>query len=324
MKTLEVVVLTLMFLYCIGNDQSVESKTDRKNFAEFISPNDTDSQIDVINRNFHYVMFNEVENGRSELMVFLGGTMSRTSGTSVFSAFAANRGFHVINLAYPNRVPVSRCSNKADMDCALKYRKEIFSGVDDSDLVDVDVNNSIENRLQKLLRYLIDADPKGSWQQFLKDDKILWNKIVVAGHSQGAGHAAFIGTQKNVKRVLMFSGPNDFSRFYDAPANWLSLPGQTPLENYYAFLHLRDETLGFDVQKQCLRALGFDIMFNVDENSGPFGMNNVFFTNKKPDNQRRFRFGAPFHGSVVNDRFTPFVNGQPVHSNVWKYMLGVN
>lgn len=324
MKTMELIFIALMLFSCNSDDQPTtvkENEIERENFAEFISPAETDSEIDVINDNFHYAIFNELENERGDLLIFLGGTMSRTTGTTIFSEFTANRGFHVINLAYPNLTPVRVCSDEIDEDCALKYRKEIFEGIEGSDFVSVDANNSIENRIQKLLLYLVEIDPQGKWEQYLNINQIVWNKILIAGHSQGAGHAAFIGKQKNVKRALMFAGPNDFSDFYNAPSNWLASNSQTPLENKFVFLHLRDEAAGFETQEQCLIDMGFSSLFNVDNSSSPYLMNNALFTDAEPDNQGAF--GAPFHGSVVNDRFTPFANGQPLHSEVWEHMLGI-
>lgn len=312
-----------MFFSCNSDDRIVEPETEiiRENFAEFINPNITDPQIEIINENFHYAVFNELENERNELMVFLGGTISRTSGTSIFSEFAADKGFHVINLAYPNLVPVSQCSNETDIDCASNFRKEVFLGIEGSDLVTIDSNNSIANRLQKLLIYLTETDSNGNWQQYLGNNEIIWNKIVIAGHSQGAGHAAFIANQRNVKRVIMFAGPNDFSDFFNMPANWLSSSSVTPLNNYFAFLHLRDDIINFNIQEQCLMALGFNTIFNVDGSSSPFELNNALFTDKEPSQDG---FGGPFHSSVVTDRFTPFENGQPSHSDVWSYLLGTN
>jgi len=321
MKIIELVLITLLSFSCSNNDQitDTETETQRENFSEFVNPVDTDSQIDLINENFHYVVFNELDNARNELVVFLGGTMSKTSGTTIFSKFTANKGFHVINLAYPNLIPVKVCNQEVDIDCALKYRKEIFQGITGSEFISVNFNNSIENRLQKLLSHLKSIDPKGNWQQYLEDGQILWNKILIAGHSQGAGHAAFIANQKKVKRVLMFAGPNDYRGM---PANWLSSLSKTPLTNYYAFLHLRDEVSSFNIQEQCLMELGFTTIFNTDESLKPFEMNNALFTNKEVGNQDGF--GKTFHGSVVTDRTTPLEGGQPEHSDVWSYLLGVN
>lgn len=313
-----------MLLSCSGDDQITQSEPEvvRDGFAEFINPTNTDPEIDVINENFHYAIFNELENERGELLIFLGGTMSRTSGTAVFSEFAANRGFHVINLAYPNLTPILVCRDESDTDCALKFRKEIFEGFEESDYVNVDPANSIKNRIQKLLMHLAGIDPQGKWEQYVSSGQIVWSKILVGGHSQGAGHAAFIANQLSIKRSLMFAGPNDWSDFHQESANWLSSNVQTALDKQYAFLHLRDEVSDFKIQEQSLMALGFEFVFDSDNSMPPFEMNNALFTDKEPDNHGGF--GAPFHGSVVNDGFTPFENGQPVHSDVWEYMLGVN
>ena len=323
MKNLQVFLIAIILFSCREDDQIPEAVDDpvRDNLAAFIDPTETDPGIDLINDNLHYALFNAVENGRGELLLFLGGTLSRSSGTSIFSEFVASKGFHVINLAYPNLTPVRDCADQTDQDCALKYRREVFQGIEGSELVSVNTNNSIENRIEKLLLHLIQVDPQGGWEQYLTDGEISWNKILVSGHSQGAGHAAFIANQRSVKRALMFAGPNDWSDFYQKPANWLAAPGQTSSSNQYAFLHLRDEATSFDIQIQCLLNMGLSDTSDVDGSSPPFENKNVLFTDEAPEIS--VGFGAPFHGSVVNDRFTPLQRGQTITASVWLYMLGL-
>jgi predicted esterase len=54
--------------------------------------------------------------------------------------------------------------------------------------------------------------PFESWAQYLATpDSIDWSNIIVGGHSQGAGHAAYLAKFNSVNRVLLFSGPNDYS-----------------------------------------------------------------------------------------------------------------
>ena len=121
MKTIIFILVALLVFSCSSNDEdeNTNPENNRESFAEFISPADTDSKIKTLNNNFHYAIFNESDNKqRNELLVFLGGTFSKTSGTSIFSEFAAEKSFHVINLAYPNSVPAQNCSDKADENCA--------------------------------------------------------------------------------------------------------------------------------------------------------------------------------------------------------------
>lgn len=295
--------------------------TARIDFTQTISPSLTDASIQTINGNDHYVSFLSSVTPRNQLLVFFGGTNSTTGRLRLFCDFAASKGFHVINLAYPNTVAAEACSNSSDMDCATKFRAEIAFGIDGSSLVSVNYANSIENRLKKLLEYLAQKDPKGLWEQYLQNGSIFWSKLILSGHSQGAGHAAYIAKSKNVKRVIMFSGPNDFSNVANAPFNWLSSSSVTPSANYYAFLHLRDDANPFTEQKQNVMALGMSAPILTDNLASPYNNNKSLYTDLEPSNTNPP--GAPYHGSTVTDRFTPLSNGTPKHTAIWSYMLGL-
>ncbi|HWB93103.1 MAG TPA: hypothetical protein VG605_14670 [Puia sp.] len=149
-------------------------------------------------------------------------------------------GFHVISLDYMNNVITTACSGSTDSSCFDDYRQEIVFGTPVSNKVEVDSVNSIVNRLSKLLVFLAKNDPSGNWNRFLQDNRPRWDRIVVAGHSQGAGHAAYLGKSFRLAGVLMFSGPQDYLQVFHAPAPWQFRKGLTPVSRYYAFLHLRD------------------------------------------------------------------------------------
>ena len=71
----------------------------------------------------------------------------------------------------------------------------------------------------------------------------------------------------------MFSGPNDFSTFFNNPANWLYQTGVTPTEKHFALLHIQDEIVPFSNQFANLTALGMlvaDDSTLVDNLTFPF------------------------------------------------------
>ena len=101
--------------------------------------------------------------------------------------------------------------------------KRFVFGTPVSDVVDVDGLNSIYTRILKTLEYLTDNYPDHNWGQYLqRSGGIEWSKIIIGGHSQGSGHAAYIAQKFLVDRVLMFSGPNDYSNYYSDTAPWVS------------------------------------------------------------------------------------------------------
>ncbi|MFT3934324.1 MAG: hypothetical protein QM726_11950 [Chitinophagaceae bacterium] len=182
-----------------------------------------------------------------KLLLMIVGTGAGADHNVPFFNYAATLGYHVVSLDYKNNVITTVCSNSEDSSCFNRFRQEIVFGEPVSPLVEVDSVNSIYNRFQKLLLYLSKTYAKQGWGQFIKNGLIQWPKITVAGHSQGAGHAAYFGKKFPLDRVLMLAGPQDYLAKYSTPAPWLSGKSTTPVSKYYAFLHVKDP---YDFNKQ--------------------------------------------------------------------------
>ena len=88
------------------------------------------------------------------------------------------------------------------------------------------LDESIVDRTAKALRYLAAGGPSGGWASFLTSivpeadpaSSIAWSKIMVAGRSQGGGHAAAIGKLFSVARVVQLSSTCD--SVGATPATW--------------------------------------------------------------------------------------------------------
>ncbi len=169
------------------------------------------------------------DNQRSNglVLVSLGGTNSKPTDLEDFDRTAVELGYRVLALDYPNSVISTACRDSKQPDAFDHFREEIVEGKPTSDLVAVDRANSIEGRLEAALTQL----------QWTQD----WSKIVVVGHSQGSGHAAYLGKLHPLRGVIMLAGPQDDG------AGWLSRPGQTDPLNYVGFLHEKDF---FDAKRQ--------------------------------------------------------------------------
>ena len=75
---------------------------------------------------------------------------------------------------------------------------------------EVKPKNSINFRLVKLFEYLDDMDPSQGWSKLIKGGtEPNWKKITVIGHSQGAGHVAYLAQKKKLMGASMISGPKD-------------------------------------------------------------------------------------------------------------------
>lgn len=248
----------------------------------------------------------------NKLYVFFGGTNSSSSGDyNAIRIHAAGMGYDFINLSYPNTVAAASHANSSDELVFDKYRQEICFGTPESDVVSVDSLNSIYTRLLKLLQYLDQAHSSENWGQYLAgSNSIEWSKITLGGHSQGSGHACYLAKKYPVDRVLMFSGPNDYSNFYSNSANWLRQPGVTSVSRHFAYLSLNDEVVDFSKQFTNLSGLGMlaqDDTTLVDNIASPYENSHCLYTTQAA-------------GLVLLDHNVPIMLSS-INNKVWTYML---
>lgn len=221
----------------------------------YVEPIQTDSNYNG-GQDGHLVVRNTTTNN-NKLFLFLGGTVTTTSIYQGISEFVGNLGYDVINLSYLNNIPVTVLSDNTDPLAYNEYRQEICYGTQSSPFVNVDTLNSIYTRTVKLLNYLNTNYPSENWNQYLQNSTTLnWSKIVVGGHSQGSGHACYFGKFETPERVLMFSGPNDYSDYFSSPADWLGNTGNTTMNKHFSYLHLYDNQVDYSKQLNNLQTLG--------------------------------------------------------------------
>ncbi len=211
-----------------------------------IDPSKTAEAIQTVHGP-HVAIYNKAVTSTHKLFLMIVGTGGFATETRGMDSIIAGMGYHAISIDYKNTVITTVCNNSPDSACFDKFRQEIMFGTPVSDSVNVDSANCIINRVQKLLLYLVKNDPSGGWGEFIKKNDIQWGKIVVGGHSQGAGHSAFIAQHFKVSRALIFSGPQDYRVAFHSPALWLSRKSVTPPSKYFAFLHINDP---YDVTRQ--------------------------------------------------------------------------
>jgi len=263
-KKITIIFLLFMVISCRKDDNPDPPMTgEPQNISVLIAPNLTDANYASDDKE-HYVLSNG-QTRLNTLLLFIGGTSSAPDDYVFVCDHAASIGLDVISLSYPNGVAAAPLGSSSDPLIFDNYRDEICFGSQGSDVVDVNVLNSINSRTENLLKYLVLEYPGQNWEQYLTASNTLrWDKIIVSGHSQGAGHAGYLGKENSVNRVVMFSGPNDYSTFFEAPANWLSESGATPVDKHFSLLHERDQVVDFAFQVANLRALGL-----LSENEEP-------------------------------------------------------
>jgi Secretion system C-terminal sorting domain len=290
--------------------------------AVTIVPSLTDATI-TTNLDAHYT-YTPSGVAKNKLVLFLPGTGAVPMNYSLFERTCATLGFHSIGLTYPNDVTINGtdvCGSSTDTSCYRKARLEVLTGQDLTTKLDINRANSIENRLIKLLKYLNTQSPTQGWGQYLNGDNIIWSKIITAGHSQGAGHAAFIAKTYKVDRALMFAWA-DWSTNYNTAAPWVSASGATPTEGYFAFIHPKDGFVQYATATTTWNLLGlttFGKIISVDTAAGNFRGTHTLVTNQEP------AFGSPsalsYHNMSVANLYSPTTNGESNFKSTWEYML---
>jgi hypothetical protein len=282
-----------------------------------VRPRETDAAIDAAD-NPHVALVAECAKQTRRLYLFLPGTGGVPSTVMSLLHLAALNCLHVVSLSYPDETAVFNACvrERAEPDCYAAWRLEKIDGVARSAKIRIAPQNSIENRLLKLLEYLAGRNSTDGWDSFLENRGIKWDTIIVSGHSQGGGEAAMLGKIHLVARVAMFGSVTDAvgSRSGPPPA-WLTKPGATPTDRYFGFAHQRDEFWG-SIERSWI-ALGlhrFGPIVNVDSDSNPFEQTHRLTTNVNCVNPRARNCA---HSTVVAPRLSP------QFAQVWKYMLGI-
>src|SRR5229473_3362874 len=244
----------------------------------------------------------------------------------------------------------SVCPGNPNPNCSGNMRLEIVTGVDSSEDVTVNVPNSIDYRLTKLLEYLDDNHPHQGWSRFLKGGKPNWSRIAVGGHSQGAGHAALIAQLRRVPRVVMLSGPPDSRMPNQSPPvvdSWVHI-GRTPASRHFALYHHRDRfvtgpptgttgiptnlsALGLDRFGQAV-AVGTEGPYCTTDDLGPpsdssFGQTRLLVTDLFPRGVGGCAGVGPGnpHRSTARDDFTPLAaDGTPRLLGAGRYLLSAS
>jgi len=288
-----------------------------------VSPAETDRAIRSALSD-HYAVVNPWVARRGVLFLFFPGTNSRAMNYKMLCETAADRGFHAISLQYVNDVSVyNKCAKSRNLECYENMRREVLFGADFSPHVGVSRPNSAENRLVKLLRYLADQYPLDGWEQYLTaGDVPRWSRILVAGHSQGGGHAALLGKYYSTAGVIMFASM-DYSYMHDRAGQWVEKRGNTRIEKFFAVAHTLDEVMPITAVRKYWNAFGFKNVgpvINIDDVGFPYANSNTLITSMKSAKQDKDRY--VYHNMLCMDADTPLLkDGKPALYDLWVYLL---
>lgn len=313
MNYLLLIISFISLLSCSKDENTnpiLPENPEGENIAVLIQPNQTDANYSALQES-HYVVRN-TKTHLNKVVLFIGGSYSVPKDYNYICDHGATLGLDVISLSYPNDVAAFSISNNSDPNAFTNFRDEICFGNQISNIVKVSVLNCIVTRATKLLLYLKNRYPNDNWGQYLTaTNTILWNKVIVAGHSQGSGHACYIAKRFLTDKVVLFSGPNDYSTYYNNPASWLSESGLTPINKHYSLLHIQDEIVPFNYQVANLRSLGLltatESPLLVDTLTAPYSNAHALSINIS---------AFSFHNATVGTN--------AILPNIWTYMMTSN
>lgn len=146
---------------------------------------------------------------------------------NVYSAAAA-RGFHLISLVHENQQVLGvACRNAA---CYGATRKTVILGRYQQGAITglrmIEEHQGVVARLEAALKTLAASRPGAGWDAFLSNpsaaepsQRIDWSRVIAVGHSQGGGHAAYLGKLFPLRRVVQLSSTCDLDP-NDLPAPW--------------------------------------------------------------------------------------------------------
>jgi len=290
-------------------------------FYEYlVRPSATNPSIFLYNNN-HYVCVDARTTLRNKLFVFFPGTGGSPEFYKLIVKRAAALGYHAIGLMYPNGSELySWSASNPDNTQFGKCRQEIFDGTNQTLGVTVDANNCIKGRLNKLLTHLSTQYPTLNFQQFINGNDVYWNKCVLAGHSQGGGHAFYIAKRVAVDKTIAFASI-DWNTLLGRSADWVTAAGFTPISKFYSINSTRDEVFSYVNVRAQLTVMGLNgVATSIDNTASPYGGTRRLITSATP----AISVVVPNHNLTCLDAYVPKTSSGAVtanFSNAWTYLL---
>lgn len=305
----------------VNNGNGNNNNADTFKLYEYnVKPSATNPNINSYN-NDNEVCYDNRVTSLNKLFVFLPGTTGTPYYYQLIVKKAAALGYHAIGLMYPNGSDIyTAAASSSSLDEFGKCRQEIFDGLDQASGVNVNADNCIKNRLYRLLLYLQSNYPNQNWGQYIFNTTVNWSKCVVAGHSQGGGHAFYIAKQVAVDKAISFSSI-DWNSTLSASASWVSQVGATPVSKFYSFNGIRDQIFAYGNVQTQLSDMGLQgPAISIDTNDPPYSNSHTLTTAAAPAISLLF----PDHNITSLDAYVPKdVLGYTITSfdKAWEYLL---
>jgi hypothetical protein len=213
----------------------------------FVSPKATGGGVSNDDGRGHYYLVPEQGVSEDALLVILPGTDQYTDEADWLLRLGAASGYRSVVLNYPrDPSPAAACAaaGKEGQDaaeCMEQVHAAVVFGTGDTDAVEIEPGDSIQNRLYRLLLHLQTEDPETAWSDFYRDEELRTDRIVLLGVAEGAAHAGYWSRDIGFARVALVGGAGDAvyteQGVYDHLARWVTDPRSTSGEETWAFWH---------------------------------------------------------------------------------------
>ena len=168
-------------------------------------------------------------------------------------------------------------------------------------------------------------DPEAGWSNFIKNPlhgeqvKLIWEKIWVVGHSQGAGHAGFLAYSEKLAGAGLVSGPQDNCR---DSSGWISESWKT--KEVRVFAHEGEDAI--DLIKDNWRdieSLKHSLPQDISQLNPQKGKHKVWVTSMT---SRHTSVKRPHHKSVILSYHAPLgEKNEFIYANfIWPFIAGSN
>lgn len=248
---------------------------------------------------------------RDQLFLILPGTNNLGQGFETIGMLAARAGYRVVSLAYESRThPNGTCAAVVGEQAILACREGVWTekayGTEATAEYAGDFANSISGRLLNLLRYLQQTRPSFGAEAYLQGNTLRWERVALAGFSQGSVIAGFIGKDQPLARLVLLAGGCDDANRILVP--WCSAPRATPRTRTWAISHVDDMT-----NADALVAAAFGLGAYVDISAGSPSYcsdSHALMSHESTDKP---------HLSVAQDGAVPLTNGVPTLAEDYVY-----
>jgi predicted alpha/beta hydrolase len=249
---------------------------------------------------------------KSPLLLFLAATRARPMDYRSFLASASKAGYHVLALDYWNRGRSVQATCGSNPQCYTDMQRNRLTGGHPNRFSSVNPGNSIQSRLGAALAYLRAQDPRGGWGRYQASGGIDWSRVVVAGHSQGGGEAAYISHIHRVRGALFFSSPVETTN--GIAASWMHSRGKTSASRLFGFVSHHD--MFYSKIRGSWKMLGLDL-YGSPQSVGSLRA----FSSHELVTHRSIGDAHRSHLRTITDKTPRTVSGAPVFSPVWGWML---